>query len=88
MHVTTWRKDLVEALAAHGERFADIIASTLTEEEMDREFDAGPGEIGGCPFTLWTIHRVYFPAGTDNGDEWVDSVSRLPDGLPTKHKGR
>jgi hypothetical protein len=81
-----WETLLGEALKRHGESFADIESNTLTEEEMVKKFDAGYGGIEGAPFTVWTKNYVYFPVCYD-GSEWVGSVSRNPDGKPTKHKG-
>lgn len=83
---TTWREALNAALKDNNETWADIEANTMTEEEMDKEFDYGFGGSEGCPFTVWTKHTVYFPAVYD-GSEWVASVSRNPNGQPTKHVG-
>jgi len=77
---------LVEALEHCGETWGDIEAITLTEAELDVEFDTGFGGAEGEPFTVWTKRRVYFPACYD-GAEWVSSVSRYPDGKPTHHIG-
>ena len=82
----TWRKGLEEALTVNGEAWGDIEASTLTEEQLDEEFDDGFGGSEGCPFTVWTRKWVYFPCVYD-GAEWVESVSRHPDGVPTEHVG-
>lgn len=84
--ITTWRKDIQSSLARHGESWKDIESITLTEEQLDRSFNDGFGGSEGDPFTVWTKHRVYFPAVYD-GSEWVTSVSRNPDGLPTIHVG-
>ena len=83
---TNWRQELNEALQANNEKAADIIFSTLTEEQANEEFDNGYGAIQGCPFTAWTAHYVYFPACYD-GQEWVTSVRRFPIDLPTEHIG-
>lgn len=84
MMITTWRKEILEALSIYGEAWADIVATTLTEEELDREFDKGSGITEGIPFTLWTANRVYFPAGYD-GAECCVSVPRNPSGEKTRH---
>jgi hypothetical protein len=83
---TTWRKLLTNALHEYKEIYANIEASTLTRGQLDHEFDDGYGGSEGVPFTVWTKQRVYFPAVYD-GSEWVASVSRHPDGQPTKHIG-
>jgi hypothetical protein len=84
--MTTWRKELERALKGRKEVWADIESSTLTEEELDREFDSGYGGTEGCDFTVWTKNTVYFPVCYD-GAEWVGDVSRHPDGKPTTHQG-
>lgn len=84
--MTTWRKELTEALAGHNESWVDVEASTLSDEQMNAEFDPNWGSTQGCSFTVWTKKRVYFPACYD-GSEWVESVSRVPDGIATDHIG-
>jgi hypothetical protein len=84
--MTTWRAELLEERHNHDESFKDIESSTLSEDELDREFDSGFGGTEGRPFTVWTKGRVYFP-GCYDGLEWVDSVSRHPDGISTNHVG-
>lgn len=84
--MTTWRELLEEALEDRGEKLADLEANTLTEADMEREFYDGYGSTEGVPFTAWTAKTVYFPLCYD-GNEWVGSVSRNPDGKPTKHQG-
>jgi len=84
--MTTWRTLISEELQIQNETWTDVFSCTLLDSELDVEFDAGYGLKEGKPFTLWTHDRVYFPAQHD-GREWVSSVSRLPDGKPTKHVG-
>jgi hypothetical protein len=86
--MTTWRKALEEALANRGESFDDVEANTMTEEEMDKEFDPDytSPEIT-APFTVWTKNSVYFPTSSDGYDVWISVVSRNPDGKPTKWYG-
>lgn len=84
--MTTWRRELIEALAEHGESFADIVRTTLSETELDKEFDPGYGCTEGVPFTTWTNQRVYFP-WTYDGAEGVASVSRDPSDEKTTHVG-
>ena len=84
--MTNWRELMLKAMEIHGESLKDIISNTLTEQEMDVKFDCGYGDSEGQPFTAWTEKRVYFPAVYD-GSEWVESVSRNPDGKPTQHVG-
>lgn len=84
--MATWRELLQEALVDRGESFKSIVSNTMTEDEMDKEFDDGFGGREGIGFTVWTERRVYFPA-TYDGAEWVASVSRDPDGGATEHIG-
>lgn len=71
-----WKTLIGDALQEHGESWADIEASTLTEAQLLQPLTVD------CPFTIWTAKRVYFPWEYD-GDQWVGSVSRQPDGIPT-----
>jgi len=84
--MTNWREIIQYEMNKHNETFEDVVSSTLTKEELLEMFDAGYGMSEGKPFTLWTTNRVYFP-GVYDGAEWVESVSRNPDGKPTYHIG-
>lgn len=84
--LTTWRKMISYCLECDGESWNDVVAMTLTDEELDREFDSGYGGHRGCSFTLWTASRVYFPC-TYDGSEWCDSVPRNPCNTKTQHIG-
>lgn len=81
-----WRLLLTEAMQDRGESMADLVSITLTDEQLDKRFDDGYGGSEGEPFTAWTANTVYFPIVYD-GAEWVGSVSRNPDGKPTRHQG-
>lgn len=81
MSETTWRAAIADA--ADGD---EIIATTLTEQELDVKFDDGYGGAEGVPFTAWSKTRVYFPVCYD-GSEWVDSVPRNPCDDPSSHVG-
>ena len=81
----TWRELVAQAMAvAHDD--GPIVASTLTADEWDREFDDGYGLPEGAPFTAWTATRVYFPVKYD-GAEWAGSAPRNPSSEPTQHQG-
>lgn len=80
----TWRELITNEFECAGESWEDVVACTLSEAELDVEFNEGWGEAEGKPFTLWTKKRVYFPTEYD-GSEDVASVSRDPDGKPTMH---
>lgn len=85
--MTSWRKELVKALSANGEGWDDVDAMTFQNDaELDQEFNPSYGTSEGISFCLWTHCRVYFPVVYD-GAEWVESVSRHPDGKPVDHLG-
>ena len=84
--ITTWRKLLKIALQQVKESFKDIIEITLTDEELDAEFNDGFGGEEGRSFTAWTQERVYFPACYD-GSEWAASVPRNPCKTAMRHVG-
>ncbi len=69
-----------------GESWSDVVACTLTDAELDEQFDNHLGCVEGKPFTLWTAKRVYFPVKYD-GEESVRSVAREPDAKATNHVG-
>ncbi len=84
--MTSWKAELQKTMSTRGETLADIEATTLTEEEMARAFDERCGFVEGAAFTAWAATTVYFPVVYD-GFESVGSVSRHPDGKPTRHQG-
>lgn len=80
----SWRELIENEMMYHNETFKDVVSCTLSEEGLDRRFDAGWGSANGEPFTLWTTNRVYFPVEYD-GSERVASASRNPDGVAMLH---
>ena len=82
--MATWRKMIQAEQAARND--GPLIACTLTDEQLDREFNDGYGGTEGAPFTAWTEGRVYFPACYD-GAEWVWSAPRNPCDEATDHVG-
>lgn len=87
MSYTTWRKMIEEEMASNDDREIGQFVCTLTNEELDIEFDNGYGGIEGAPFTAWTDDYVYFPLVYD-GSESCGSVARNPDKMdPTWHQG-
>lgn len=52
-----------------------IIACTLTDEEMAKEFYDGYGGTEGAPFTAWSKEWVYYPVCYD-GAEWIGRAPR------------
>lgn len=63
-----------------------IIACTLTDEEMNIDFDDGYGGTEGMVFTAWSEKYVYFPVCYD-GAEWVGRAPRNICDEPTNHCG-
>lgn len=84
--MTTWRREIKIAMKQVEDRWENIVASTISDEMLDMEFDDGYGRVEGIPFTLWTHKRVYFPVQYD-GAECAGSVARHPNGQPTEHIG-
>ena len=80
----TWRELISSEMKKHADSFDNLVSCTLSDDDLDEEFDSGYGKTRGKPFTLWTKDRVYFPLSYD-GLEFVGSVSRFPDGKPTEH---
>lgn len=82
----SWKELITDEMSEHGESWSDIVSITLSNDEVEEEFDRGYGGTNGRPFTAWTANRVYFPICYD-GSEWCGSVSRNPNGKPTDHQG-
>ena len=83
--MNTWRNLITEEMKKFGESWGDEVACTLTDEELDEEFDA-LGFIERRPFNLWTKKRVYFSLDYDCA-EYCASVPRDPCNEATKHVG-
>ena len=83
---TNWRELLIGELEGNKESWDDVIYTTLSEGQLSTNFDNGFGGEEGCPFTLWTRKRVYFPVCYD-GSESVASVPRDPCDKVTYHIG-
>lgn len=84
--MTTWKEKIQIEMDLYGESLSDIVSSTISEDEMNKEFNNSYGLIKGTPFTVRTANRIYFPAGYD-GAEWCVSVSRNQGGKPISHIG-
>ena len=67
----------------YGREFEEIDETTAWQYRL---FYDGHGLEEGCPFTVWTRRRVYFPACYD-GAEFVSSVPRNPVSKPAIHVG-
>ena len=84
--MSNWKALITFEMEMEDESWDNVVSCTLTEEELCESFNENYGCSEGKPFTVWTKTRVYFPAVYD-GREWVESVSRNPDGNPTQHVG-
>lgn len=82
----SWRELITDHLEEYELSFDDLIAITLTDDELDARFDCGYGLPEGKPFTAWTNERVLFPVRYD-GSEWVESAPRNPCEEATHHVG-
>ena len=79
--MATWRELINEVTDGD-----EIIANTLTDEDMGVEFDDGYGGSEGKDFTAWSKDYVYFPVVYD-GLEWVGRVPRNPCDQASNHHG-
>lgn len=76
---TSWAKELAS--------FEDeILETTMTDEELNQEFNSGYGSSCGCAFTAWSKEWVYFPIVYD-GAEWVGRAPRNPCDTAMHHQG-
>jgi len=83
--MATWREEITETFEETGDKFEDL-EITLTDKQLDCEFDDGYGGTEGMPFTAWSKDFVYFPVCYD-GSESVGYVARNPNGKATHHQG-
>ena len=79
--MTNWEK-LIKQEAGDDK----IIACTLSDDELVREFRDGYGGHEGAAFTAWSEKYVYFPIVYD-GAEWVGRSPRNPCDEATAHMG-
>lgn len=83
--MANWKEFLEEEFLERGDDFNKMI-TTLTDEELTKDFDCGYGGSEGVPFTAWGENYVYFPVVYD-GLEWVGSAPRNPNNEITSHIG-
>ncbi len=58
--MTTWRRSLLYWLDRNNETFDDLVSCTLTETDLDFEFNKHGGPYEGEAFYAWTKDFVYF----------------------------
>lgn len=81
----TWRQSIGDELGRNCENWGDVIAHTLTDEQLDLpwgyidEDEIADDYIMPPTFVLWTHTRVYFSV-TDDLTYWCTSVPRHPNG--------
>lgn len=80
-----WCDELKKAFEENGEKFSRMV-TTLSKEELFREFDGGYGGTEGDPFTAWGEKFVYFPI-CHGGSEWVGKAPRNPCDIEMRHQG-
>ena len=83
--MANWEKMLIDAFKETGDVFEEM-ETTLTNEELVREFDDGYGCPNGTSFTSWGEKYVYFPLVYD-GAEWVGFAPRNVCDIRTSHMG-
>ena len=81
---TNWRTMIANAMKGNGDG-GPIVFCSLTEDELDKEFDSSYGVVEGQPFVAFTPTRVYFPLQYD-GMERVGSAPRNPPAAPLEHQ--
>ena len=80
-----WYDGLKDAFERTGDDFKKMV-TTLSEDELHREFDGGFGLAEGDAFTAWGEKYVYFPVVYD-GAEWVGFAPRNPCEIKMPHWG-
>lgn len=83
--MNNWKKMLMGKFRENKEDFSRM-ETTLSDEELIKDFDDGFGRTQGVPFTAWGERYVYFPVCYD-GAEWVGSAPRNPCDEKTEHQG-
>lgn len=83
--MANWKEMLIEVFKETGDDF-EKMETTLTDEELVKEFDDGYGGIEGTPFTAWGEKYVYFPVVYD-GAEFVGYAPRNVSDIKTSHWG-
>lgn len=81
--MTCWRNLLLRVIHLCEEDPSTLVC-TLSNQELDVEFDDGYGDIEGLPFAAWTTNYVYFPLCYD-GSEWVGYAHRNPTESATQY---
>ncbi len=83
--MANWKQMLQDVFAKTGDDFSKMV-TTLTDDELIKDFDNGYGGTEGDGFTSWGENYVYFPMCYD-GAEWVGHAPRNPCDIKMEHQG-
>ena len=83
--MANWKEMLIKVFKETGDDF-EKMETTLTDEELVKEFHDGFGGTEGAHFTSWGEKYVYFPVVYD-GVEWVGYTPRNVCDIKTSHWG-
>lgn len=83
--MANWKEMLIKAFNKTGDDF-ERMKTTLTDEELVKEFDDDFGSIEGICFTAWGEKYVYFPC-VYAGNESVGYAPRNVCDIKTSHWG-
>jgi len=83
--MANWKEMLIEVFKKTGDDF-EKMETTLTDQELVKEFDNDFGCVEGLPFTAWGGNYVYFPV-VYVGHESVGYAPRNVCDIKTFHQG-
>jgi hypothetical protein len=88
MITTTWRRELTYEMSKHGEIFSDITRISLSEEELDEEFDCctTTGYSTAKPLYAWTNIFFYFHVRSTAGRIKACGVPRMDKEFPPQRE--
>jgi len=82
---TCWKEQLQERCKKNNDDYEKLIC-TLSEKELEEEFDDICASTEGQSFTAWSDNYVYFPVSCE-GMEWASSAPRNPCDIKTNPIG-
>lgn len=85
--MTTWRKEIAFALGENGQSWDDVTCVTLSDGELDVEFNPIESCAECIPFVLWTWRNLYFSVVYRDESIVVDFVRRDKCVKATRHVG-
>jgi hypothetical protein len=78
--MTSWRELITNAMSGD-DSWAEVVALTLSQVELDAKFNNNYGSPVREPFVLWTRRYVYFSVDED-GKKSVARVDRFYNTYP------